>query len=163
MRAGTVFVSLIAGFVLLLVGGEFLVRGASALASRLGISALVVGIVVVGFGTSAPELVTSVQAALSGAPGLAVGNIVGSNIANILLILGAGALILVPRVAEGASGLLGIDPATGQVALSLLLAGIVVPAHRRLAALRVFVRVADHPPACATPLCGGATASQGDR
>ena len=85
--------SLVGGFILLLLGGEFLVRGASSLATRLGVSALVVGIVVVGFGTSAPELVTSVQAALNGAPGLAVGNIVGSNIANILLILGAGALI----------------------------------------------------------------------
>ncbi|MGI9463301.1 MAG: calcium/sodium antiporter, partial [Aestuariivirgaceae bacterium] len=66
---------------------------ASGLAGRLGVSPLVIGIIVVGFGTSAPELVTSVQAALSGAPGLAIGNIVGSNIANILLILGAGALI----------------------------------------------------------------------
>ncbi len=88
-----VYIALIGGFVLLLVGGDVLVRGASALATRLGVSALVIGIVVVGFGTSAPELVTSVQAALSGAPGLAVGNIVGSNIANILLILGTGALI----------------------------------------------------------------------
>jgi cation:H+ antiporter len=85
--------SIIGGFILLLLGGELLVRGASGLATRLGVSALVVGIVIVGFGTSAPELVTSVQAALNGAPGLAVGNIVGSNIANILLILGAGALI----------------------------------------------------------------------
>ncbi len=87
------YLSLIGGFVLLLLGGEFLVRGAAGLAERLGISPLVIGIVVVGFGTSAPELVTSVQAALNGAPGLAIGNIVGSNIANILLILGAGALI----------------------------------------------------------------------
>ena len=85
--------SLVGGFALLLLGGELLVRGSSALASRLGVSALVVGIVIVGFGTSAPELVTSVQAALNGAPGLAIGNIVGSNIANILLILGTGALI----------------------------------------------------------------------
>ena len=81
------------GFVLLLAGGELLVRGASGLAVQLGVSPLVIGIVIVGFGTSAPELVTSVQAALSGAPGLAIGNIIGSNIANILLILGTGALI----------------------------------------------------------------------
>lgn len=87
------YASIIGGFALLLLGGDFLVRGASGLATRLGISPLVVGIIVVGFGTSAPELVTSVQAALNGAPGLAVGNIVGSNIANILLILGVGALI----------------------------------------------------------------------
>jgi cation:H+ antiporter len=88
-----VIAALIGGFILLLVGGELLVRGASGLAARLGVSALVIGIVVVGFGTSAPELVTSVQAALGGVPGLAIGNIVGSNIANILLILGAGALV----------------------------------------------------------------------
>ena len=88
-----VVLSLVGGFVLLLLGGEFLVRGASGLAARLGVSALVVGIVVVGFGTSAPELVTCVQAALNDAPGLPIGNIVGSNIANILLILGAGAMI----------------------------------------------------------------------
>ena len=94
--------SLLGGFVLLLLGGEFLVRGASGLASRLGVPALVVGIVIVGFGPSAPELVTSIEAALSGAPGLAVGNIIGSNIANILLILGAGALIYPMTVARRA-------------------------------------------------------------
>lgn len=85
--------SLVGGFILLLLGGEFLVRGSSGLAARLGVPALVVGIVIVGFGTSAPELVTSIEATLNGAPGLAVGNIIGSNIANILLILGTGALI----------------------------------------------------------------------
>ncbi len=85
--------SIIGGFVGLLVGGELLVRGAAAIAVRLGISPLVVGVVIVGFGTSAPELVTCVRAALGGAPGIAVGNIVGSNIANILLILGAAALM----------------------------------------------------------------------
>ncbi|HRY23432.1 MAG TPA: calcium/sodium antiporter [Geminicoccaceae bacterium] len=86
--------SLILGFVLLVVGGESLVRGAVATATRLGLSPLFIGIVLVGFGTSTPELVTSVQAALAGSPGIAVGNIVGSNIANILLILGVGALLL---------------------------------------------------------------------
>ena len=84
---------IIGGFIGLLAGGELLVRGASAIAVRLGISPLVVGVVIVGFGTSAPELVTCVRAALGGAPGIAVGNIVGSNIANILLILGAAALM----------------------------------------------------------------------
>lgn len=82
-----------AGIVLLFLGGEGLVRGAVALASRLGISPLVVGLTVVGFGTSAPELVVSVGAALEGAPDLAIGNVVGSNIANILLILGVAAVI----------------------------------------------------------------------
>lgn len=82
-----------AGIVLLFLGGEGLVRGAVSLASRLGISPLVVGLTVVGFGTSAPELVVSVGAALEGVPDLAVGNVVGSNIANILLILGVAAVI----------------------------------------------------------------------
>ena len=86
--------SLILGFVLLVVGGEGLVRGAVASATRLGVSPLFIGIVLVGFGTSTPELVTSLQAALAGSPGIAVGNVVGSNIANILLILGLSALLL---------------------------------------------------------------------
>jgi len=87
------FFGLLAGFVLLLAGGELLVRGAAGLALRLGLSNLVVGIIIVGFGTSVPELVASVQAALAGAPGIAMGNVVGSNIANILLILGVAAVI----------------------------------------------------------------------
>ncbi|MCF3936378.1 calcium/sodium antiporter [Acuticoccus sp. M5D2P5] len=84
---------IVGGLFGLLIGGELLVRGASAVAVRLGISPLVVGVVIVGLGTSAPELVTCVRAALAGAPGIAVGNIVGSNIANILLILGIAALM----------------------------------------------------------------------
>ena len=85
--------SLLGGFVLLFLAGELLVRGACNLAERLGVQPLVIGIVIVGFGTSVPELSTSVRAALQGAPGIAMGNIVGSNMANMLLILGAGALI----------------------------------------------------------------------
>ncbi|WMS44162.1 calcium/sodium antiporter [Acuticoccus sp. MNP-M23] len=88
------YLTLLAGLALLLGGGDFLVRGAVALATRLGVSPLVIGLTLVGFGTSMPELVASIQAALIGAPGIAVGNIVGSNIANILLILGLSALIL---------------------------------------------------------------------
>ena len=83
----------ILGFILLLGGAEFLVRGSVALAERLNVSPLVIGLTVVAFGTSAPELVVSVGAALNGASGLSVGNIVGSNIANILLILGATSII----------------------------------------------------------------------
>ena len=94
--------SLLAGFVLLLGGGEYLVRGAGALALRFGLSHLVVGIIIVGFGTSVPELVASIQAALAGAPGIAMGNVVGSNIANILLILGVGAVIY-PVIVSGAA------------------------------------------------------------
>jgi len=81
------------GLALLLAGGEGVVRGAVATARQLGISPLVIGLTVVGFGTSAPELVVSVGAALSGSPALAVGNVLGSNIANILLIVGIAALL----------------------------------------------------------------------
>lgn len=84
---------ILGGFAGLLVGGELLVRGAAAVAVRLGMSPLVVGVVIVGFGTSTPELVTCIRAALGGSPGIAMGNIVGSNICNILLILGAAALM----------------------------------------------------------------------
>lgn len=84
---------LIGGLILLVFGGELLVRGAVQVATRFGVSPLVIGLTLVGFGTSTPELVTSVQAALSGSPGIAYGNIVGSNIANILLILGASAML----------------------------------------------------------------------
>lgn len=81
------------GLLLLLVGGELLVRGAVASAKALGVSPLLIGLTLVGFGTSTPELVTSVTAALNGSPGIAVGNVVGSNIANILFILGLSAVI----------------------------------------------------------------------
>ncbi|MEQ8600533.1 MAG: calcium/sodium antiporter [Devosia sp.] len=84
---------LFGGLVLLILGGELLVRGAVQVATRLGVSPLVIGLTLVGFGTSAPELVTSVQAALANAPGIAYGNIVGSNIANTLLIAGVAATI----------------------------------------------------------------------
>jgi cation:H+ antiporter len=87
------FVLLAAGLVLLLGGGEALVRGAVAVAHRLGVSPVVAGLVLVGFGTSSPELVTSLTAALGDAPALAVGNVVGSNICNILLILGVTAAL----------------------------------------------------------------------
>ncbi len=85
-----------------MLGGELLVRGSVSLARRLGVSPLVIGLTLVGFGTSTPELVTSVQASLSGSPGIAVGNIVGSNIANLLLILGLSASIAPIKVASGA-------------------------------------------------------------
>jgi cation:H+ antiporter len=89
----TTLVTLVAGLALLVGGGELLVRGAVAVARALGVSSLMIGLTLVGFGTSSPELVTSVQAALVGAPGVAIGNVVGSNICNILLILGATALL----------------------------------------------------------------------
>ena len=85
--------ALAAGLVLLVAAAQALVRGASSLALRLGLSPLVVGLTVVAFGTSAPELVVSVQAALANAGGIAVGNVVGSNVANVGLILGVAALL----------------------------------------------------------------------
>lgn len=89
-----VWLYLLAGFVLLLVGGEVLVKGSVALARKMNVPPLIIGIVLVGFGTSAPELVTCIQAALEGSPDIAVGNVVGSNIANILLVAGTGALLI---------------------------------------------------------------------
>ena len=87
------FASLIGGLVILAVAGDFLVGGAVSIARHMGISPLVAGIFVVGFGTSAPEMLVAVDAALEGYPELALGNIVGSNIANIWLVLGLPALI----------------------------------------------------------------------
>lgn len=93
MSALLPYIYLIIGLVLLSLSADYLIRGAVDLASRLKISPLVVGLTIVAFGTSLPELVVCVRAALEGAAGIAVGNVVGSNIANILLIIGAGALI----------------------------------------------------------------------
>lgn len=87
-----------AGVGLLFFGAEVLVRGASTLAIRSGLSPLLVGLTVVAFGTSAPELVVSTQAALDGLGGIAVGNVVGSNICNVALILGMTALVRPVRV-----------------------------------------------------------------
>ena len=81
------------GLVLLLIAGDVLVRGAVTLAQRLSVPPLVIGLTVVAFGTSSPELVVSLEAVLSGAPEIAIGNVVGSNIANILLVLGLPAII----------------------------------------------------------------------
>lgn len=87
------YVLVLAGLVGLFLGGEALVRGAVGLAQRLAMSSLLIGLTVVGFGTSTPELLVSVDAALRGSPGIAIGNVVGSNIANILLIAGVSALV----------------------------------------------------------------------
>jgi cation:H+ antiporter len=113
-----------AGLVALLAGGEVLVRGAVGLAERAGVSPLVIGLVIVGFGTSTPELVTSVEAALAGSPEIAWGNVVGSNIANTLLVLGAAALFAPIVVGRGA-----VLRDTGVAsAASLLFAGLAVAA-----------------------------------
>ncbi len=87
------YLQVAAGLVILLICGELLVRGAVAVAELGGVSKLVIGFTIVAFGTSAPELVVCINAALEGSPGIAFGNVVGSNIANILLVLGVPALI----------------------------------------------------------------------
>lgn len=92
---------LLAGLCALIAGGELLVRGAVGAAMRWGVSPMLIGLTLVGFGTSTPELAASVQAALAGAPGLAVGNVVGSNIANLLLILGTAAVIAPIAIPRG--------------------------------------------------------------
>ena len=84
---------IIVGFILLVIGGEFLVRSSVALSFKLNLSKLVIGMTVVSFATSAPELLVSLNAALDGSPDLALGNVVGSNIANIALVLGLTAII----------------------------------------------------------------------
>lgn len=81
------------GLALLAAGGEGLIRGAVSLARRIGMSELMIGLTLVGFGTSTPELVTSIDAALVGSPGIALGNVIGSNIGNVLLIFGFVAFI----------------------------------------------------------------------
>lgn len=89
---------LLAGLIILVAGGEFLVRGASSIALRMQISPLVVGLTIVAFGTSAPELFISIQSALAGSPDLAMGNVVGSNICNLALVLGVTAIIFPVKV-----------------------------------------------------------------
>jgi len=96
------FSLLLVGLALLMVAADLLVRGCVALAERLQVPPLVIGLTVVAFGTSAPELVVSLQAGLAGSGGIAIGNVVGSNIANILLVLGLPSLIRATTV--GASG-----------------------------------------------------------
>lgn len=93
------YIYLIAGLAILVVGGDILVKGAVGLAEKLQIPALIIGLTVVAFGTSAPELFISLKAALDGASGLAIGNVVGSNITNILLVMGIPAL-LAPTVCD---------------------------------------------------------------
>ncbi len=132
---------LLVGIVILVVGGDLMVRGAAALARQWGIPALIVGLTIVAFGTSAPELVVAVQAVMDGVSDLATGNIVGSNIANILLALGLPALIIaiptnMPGVARNAFVcvaatliylvLAWFDNPMGRISGAILFGGIVV-------------------------------------
>ena len=105
---------IVSGIALLTFGGDLVVRGSVTLAIKLGISKVLVGMIVVGFGTSAPELLVSISATLSGSPDIAVGNVVGSNIANFLLILGL-ALLITPVFCK--------DPVIKRDALAVIGAG----------------------------------------
>jgi cation:H+ antiporter len=131
---------LFAGFVLLTLGGESLVRGSSRLAAMFGISPLVIGLTVVAFGTSAPELAVSVISAYAGKGDLAIGNVVGSNICNVLLILGLSALVAplvvnqqlvrldVPLVIIASLLIVpfGLDGSIGRLEGGILFTGIIV-------------------------------------
>lgn len=133
------FLGLAAGVAILTVGAELLVRGASRLAAVAGISPLIIGLTVVAYGTSAPEAAVSLKSAFAGQSDIALGNVVGSNVFNVLFILGVCALILPLRVDSqlvrldvpimiGASVLvflMGLDGQIGRVDASLLLAGVV--------------------------------------
>ena len=133
-------VFIVAGLALLIAGGEALVRGASTLAARAGISPLVIGLVVVSAATSAPELAVTLGAVLDGEPDLALGNVVGSNIVNVLLILGLSALVsplVIKRqlvrfdipIMVGLSVLLVVVSLDGRISVldgALLLAGLVL-------------------------------------
>lgn len=128
------------GLALLILGAEWLVRGASRLAAKIGISPLIIGLTVVAFGTSAPEMAVSVQSSLAGQADIAVGNVVGSNIFNILFILGISAVIT-PLIVQqqlirldvplmiGVSLLMyimSLDGVIGQVEGALLFLGIIL-------------------------------------
>lgn len=117
MEAG---IQIVAGLILLALGGEGVIRGAVGVARRLGLSELLIGLTLVGFGTSAPELMTSVDAALMGSPGIAIGNVLGSNIGNILLILATVVLIRPLTVNPAAVGRDGALVIVVSVALALI-------------------------------------------
>ena len=92
---------LVGGLALILLGANGLTDGAAAVAKRFNISDLVIGLTIVAFGTSAPELVISVMAALGGSADMAIGNVVGSNVFNVLMIVGVTALVMPIKVGEG--------------------------------------------------------------
>lgn len=126
------YLMVLGGLILLFLGGEGLVRGSVSIARRLNISELVIGLTLVGFGTSVPELVTSLQAIQRDAVGIAVGNVVGSNIANILLVL-ALAVILQPILVNRSA--IARDAGVMIVATFILCAMVWFDAFGRLAGL----------------------------
>src|SRR5690606_7607555 len=142
-----------------IAGVELLVRGAVQVATRLGVSPLAIGIVLVGFGTSAPELVTSVQAALNGSPGIAYGNIVGSNIANVLFILGASALLtpmLIASVALKRDGFFMLAVAIAFAAIAALWPMGRIVGGMFLAVLAIYIFIALRQEHAATTAHGAA-------
>ena len=132
----TAFGLIVVGLAGLIIGGELLVRGAVSAAKSFRISPMVIGLTLVGFGTSTPELVTSLQAALSGSSGIAIGNVVGSNIGNVLLILGIAAL-LAPIAVEPAA--FRRDGAVMALATGLCLAAILIGDVGRLTGLMFII------------------------
>ena len=101
MSTAITYLLLIVGFVFLIKGADFLVDGASSIARRYNVSDLVIGLTVVAFGTSTPELFVNIVASIKGSTDIAVGNVLGSNICNILLILGVSAVIYPLSVSKG--------------------------------------------------------------
>ena len=132
----SIWLALLAGLVLLGLGGEFLVRGTVGIARRAGVSPLLAGLVIVGFGTSAPELVTSLSAAFAGSPDIALGNVVGSNIANVLLILGISALLIDIPIAPRAFYRDGFFMAVGALAV---MAGVLLGGFDSLSGILLVV------------------------
>lgn len=133
------------GLVLLALGGEGVIRGAVGIARRLGLSELLIGLTLIGFGTSAPELLTSVNAAVSGAPGIALGNVIGSNISNVLLVFGLVALIRPIPVNPAAitrDGLVMIVASAILVTMALVFGELNRPLGAALVALLVIYIVA---------------------
>jgi cation:H+ antiporter len=121
-----IYLQLIGGFVFLLGGAELLVRGSVAAAKLLGISPLVIGMTIIALGTSLPELVVSANAALAGAVFMAVGNVVGSNIANVLLVLGVAAVVVPVAVTGKAFLFEGAAMIAGTVAfVAIALTGVI--------------------------------------
>ena len=134
------YIQLVGGLIYLLAGGDLLVRGAVALARRARVSPMIVALTVVAFGTSLPELVVVVRAALADHPGLVIGNVVGSNIANVLLVGGAAAAVYPLAGAAGAARrdsvimivvsigfiLLCASGAIGEIGGTVLLSGLAI-------------------------------------
>jgi len=129
------YVFVIAGLIGLFFGGEALVRGSVGIARRMAVPPLLIGLTVVGFGTSTPELLVSVDAALRGVPDIAVGNIIGSNIANILLIVGVSALVWPIRI-SGAT--LRRDTGVMMAAILVLIPVLALGEIARLSGLALF-------------------------